>query len=421
VALQNRIVKEYDQDHPTCTNLIVQAYGVERGVDPWLYGEHIDVVGHDLYPINHLLKCPWLASFRLDLAHSWSVHSGNPLWLPEIESGPIGGWVLGPDHYTTAADIRRYDLEAIGHGGKMILYQGYREWDQLPMHWGALIDLDGEPTERYYAAKDINTMVLENHDLFAEAKPVSAEVAILYDQANATAVYGMDALEFMDRSLQGVYRAFWYEGVPVEFVTSKLLSQGAWSKYRMIVMPFMMLVSKACGKFLADFFDKGGTLIGFAKCAMLDERSWYWHQRPGAGLSEVFGLEEIRIRPEKNVAIKPSPDAELFKCVDGAIKGYWHRQDFVLLGGTEILARFSDGAQAVTRHQLGQGSAYYFGTHFDIATLLNDGAGHQQVWRNIFRIHDVRPSFKFEGDQLVDPHLLVKEDKHLCVLANHSS
>jgi len=250
VGWQNRIIKSADTEHPTTTNLVGQLYS-PRGVDQWLYPDMVDAVGFDLYPVTSREQPPYTISLRLDYARSPAVHSGKPFWLPEIESGPIGGWVLGPGQDTTAEDIRRYDLESIAHGAKMILYQGYREWDSLPMHWGALVDLHGEPTERYEAAQQINRMVAANESLFLEAQPVRAQAAILWDHANAVASYGMGGQEFLMQAMQGAYNGLWSHGIPVEFVTPDLLLQGAGEQYRLLLMPFMMLVTESGGKALA--------------------------------------------------------------------------------------------------------------------------------------------------------------------------
>lgn len=418
VAWQNGIIKTSDVEHPTTTNL-VGLMSLPRGVDAWRYPDTVDAVGFDLYPVNRALKEHYWISQSLDYARSPAVHAGKPFWLPEIESGPIGGWVLGPGHATTAQDIRRYNLEAIGHGAKMILYQGYREWDPLPMHWGALVDLHGEPTERYEAARQVNQMVAEHETLFLEAEPVRAQVAILWDQANAIAVYGMGGHEFLLQAVQGVYSALWSQGFPVEFITPELLAAGAGVKYRLILMPFMMLVTKEGGRALADFVARGGTLVAFAKCAMLDGRSWYWHDRPGAGLASLFGVRERLIQKADPVLLLPESNTELFDGAAGPLAGHWHRQDFALADDVDVLARYPDGQPAVTVRSHGAGRAVAFGTHFDVATLLSDDSQHNRVYTNLARMAGVERPFLLNGDAHLDGHLLVRGDERLFIVANH--
>jgi beta-galactosidase GanA len=420
VAWQSGIIKEVDEEHPVTTNL-VRTTDVVFGVDPWLYPETVDALGYDLYPVDRVQDAPYFISLSLDYARAPALHAGQPFWLPEMESGPIGDWVLGPKHATTASDIRRYSLEAIGHGAKMILYQGYREWDPLPMHWGALVDLEGEPTERYDAARQINEMVEEHEALFLEAQPVRAQVALLWDQANANVAYGMAADEFLLDAVRGLYHAFWSEGYPVEFVTPDRLTQSTADPYQLLLMPFQMLVTAETGKALKDFVSGGGTLVSFAKCAMLDGRSWYWHQRPGAGLSELFGVRERLVQQSDAVALSLEPATELFEGVDATLPGHWHRQDFDLAHDVEVLARYSDGEPAATLKRHGGGRAIAFGTHADVAAHASPAAGYGRLYANLAKIAGVERPVAIGGAPDLDGHLLERGNQRLLVLANHGA
>jgi len=423
---QNQIIKESDQAHPTTINLVhlLDAdMGVVRGIDPWRYPDTCDCFGFDLYPVARFKAEPFYTSLQLDYARSPAVHAGMPFWLPEIESGPIGEWVLGPSHATTARDIRRYDLDCIAHSAKMLLYQGYREWDPLPLHWGALVDLNGEPTERYHEASHINRVVQAHEDLFLDAQPPRAQIGILVDQRNAIACLGMGASAMLVQAIKGVYSAYWSQSDAVEFITPELLAQGKGAGYRLLLMPFMMLVTPSCAKAVKDFVAGGGTAIAFAKCGMLNERSWYWHDRPG-GLTDLFGVSETCISKVEAVALAPEPNTQVFDGISDPLHGHWHRQDFAVDGDTQVLARYPDGAPAVTLKRHGQGRAILFGTHFDAAALNPDALGHHRVFANLAAMAGVERPFCLEGGPLLDGHLLNREGQRetgpwLFILINH--
>ena len=84
----------------------------------------------------------------LDLGRSTAEPAGKDFWLLETESGPINGWVMGPHRNVNGKDLYRNVLDAVSQGAKLCLYQGFREWDFQPIHWGGLVDLDGNPTDR---------------------------------------------------------------------------------------------------------------------------------------------------------------------------------------------------------------------------------------------------------------------------------
>jgi beta-galactosidase GanA len=328
--------------------------------------------------------------------------------------------VLGPSHATTARDIRRYDLDCIAHGAKMLLYQGYREWDPLPLHWGALVDLNGEPTERYHEAAHLNRVVRSHERFFLEAQPARAQIGILVDQRNAIASVGMGAAEMLLKAIKGVYYAYWSQSYPVEFITPELLADGKGQGYRLLLMPFMMLVTPTCAQAVTNYVANGGTLVAFAKCGMLNEKSWMWHDRPG-GLTELFGAKETRIAKSDAVALEPSRGTEVFEGVSGPLMGHWHRQDFVLADGAQVLARYSDEAPAVTLNKHGLGRGILFGTHFDVAALAPEASDHWRVFANLAEMAGVERPYRLEGGPLLDGHLLSAADQRemLFILINH--
>jgi hypothetical protein len=164
---------------------------------------------------------------------------------------------------------------------------------------------------------------------------------------------------------------------------------------------------------------------------MLNEKSWYWHDRPG-GLTELFGVGETRIAKSDAVALVPEPNTDLFDAIQGPLKGYWHRQDVKLLGNVQVLARYrtrtesgqSDGAPAVTQNRFGQGCAILFGTHFDIAARDPEAVEHRRVFANLARMAQVERPFRVDGGPLLDGHLLSREGQlqtgpWLFILINH--
>ena len=416
---QNRIIKEVDTTHPTTTNLVHlldMGMGVIRGIDPWLYPDTCDAFGFDLYPIDRFKAEAFYTSLQLDYARSPALHKGKPFWIPEIESGPIGEWVLGPSHTTTARDIRRYNLDCLAHGAKLLLYQGYREWDPLPLHWGALVDLNGEPTERYDEAARLNRLVRAHEDLFVEAQPPRAQVGILVDQRNHIATIGMGAGDMLLKAIKGVYQAYWSQGYPVEFITPELLNDHS-HRYRLLLLPFMMLVTPDCAAALADLVSRGGALAAFAKCGMLNDKSWLWHDRPG-GLTELFGVKESHITKADEIWLAPATDTDVFEGISGPLAGRWHRQDFVVGQNVQVLARYPDGAPAATLNRYGQGQAILFGTHLDVAALPAGAVDQRRALANLAHLAGVERPFELTGSPLFDGHLLARGEERLFILIN---
>ncbi len=423
ITWQNRIIKEIDPVHPTCTNLVhllENDLGVIRGINPWLYPKTCDVFGFDLYPMDFWKQEPNFTSVQLDYARAPALHHDQDFWLPEIESGPIGQWVLGPMHATTPQDIRRYDLDSIAHGAKMLLYQGYREWDPLPLHWGALVDLNGEPTGRYHEAAKINQVLKANQELFLKAQPVRSQIGILVDQKNAIACVGMGASEMLTKGIKGAYYALWSQHYPVEFITPELLAEGKGDQYKLLVMPFLMLVTPLCARAVRKFLEHGGTAVAFAKCGMLDERSWYWHDRPG-GMTDLFGVKETSIERREEIRFDLDPAYPFAEGISSPVAGHWHQQSLLTMDNVSIIGRYPDGTAAATVNAVGAGRAVLFGTHVDVAALNPQALANHQLFDNLAAQAGVVRPFQLQASPLVDGHLLTHRDQRLFILVNHGA
>ncbi len=460
VKRQHDVIKARDQIHPTSTNLVTPLrYELEvnwRGIDHWAVGGVVDVIGYDMYPQKSFKIDPAHSSWFMDWAYSVARHNNRTLWMPELESGPVGGFSAGPLHTTRPGDIKRHMLSCLGHGAKMILFQGYREWNCIPLHWGALVDLDGDPTGRYYAAANVNRVIKENEDFFLDALPAKAGAAIYFTHDNASVLDGQSNESFLYGAVHGIYNALWYEGFNIEFVAPQFLGSTT-ADYDVIFLPFLMHLPQADADKLSDFVERGGTVVGFAKLGHLDEKGWSWNRRPGAGLTSLFGARETYIevfdrmaraendapgsgmgmwgRPtdevdefvesERALAVQVDPTSPLFEGIESdTVQGYWHRQTFELQDDVEVLARFVDGAPAIIRRRHGLGQAILMATHLDIAVVQHDDPATRTLFANLLTMCGVqRPVIVTGADSAyvarrVDAHLL-ELGSQLAVIINN--
>ena len=356
---------------PTMTNVFIWSrhdpFGIWIGQDPWRLAEQVDAIGFDYYPGigERFLREPAYSGFFLDFARSSARHAGVDYWLAEVESGPINGWVLGPDHWTDADDIRRLNADGLGSGANRLLYQGFREWNCIPIHWGALVDLAGEPTERLAAAGEVAHAIEPIAATLPAMTCRPADVAVFHDFDNAIAVAGMAAGPFLLEALTGAYTAFAGAGFEVDFVGVDELEH---LECRLLVLPFTMLLSEAAGAAVERFVAQGGTLLAFAKAATLDGRGWSWDVRPGAGLADVLGVREASVKVDRGpIALVVAATPELPGWEGGEISGAWHRQVLAPYSDTTVLGRFEDGSIGSTFRRHGAGLAIAIGTHLDVA------------------------------------------------------
>lgn len=420
VDWQAKIIKELDIVHPTSTNIFFlksqDPMGVLTGLDQHQMAKVVDYIGYDLYPGsgNKLNKMPEFASMFLDLARSTVLDQGGRFWMMETESGPINGWVLGPSRNVKGFDLKRNIFEAIGHGATMSLYQGWREWDFQPIHWGAIVDLDGLPTERTEAAAWIGKTVQAVEEI-GQAKVAPRKVAIVISRENAIVLNGMGQETFLMEALRGTYRGLWDQSFGVDFLTTTQVEEGLAENYQMIFTPFLTVLPEETGAALSAYVQQGGVLVGSSRLGMLTERGWYQHVIPGSGLDQTFGIRAFDTNAGQDPVV----------CYRGKnYQGAWHQDEIqVLHDRVEVLARFIDESPAVTKNIFGKGTAYFVGTHPGNGVLQ----GSDLFWdlvRDIAVEHGIRPEVEVQYtnrmNREIDVHRLEEGESTLLVVTAYA-
>lgn len=367
VKWQNALIKKYDTEHLTTTNIFFlksqDPFGVLTGLDQFEMAKAVDVIGYDIYPGsgNKTESMPEFSSMCLDMGRSTADLTGRDYWLLETESGPINGWVLGPSRNVTGKDLYRNVLDAFSHGAKVSLYQGFREWDFQPIHWGGLVDLDGEATERLESAAGIGMLLKRMEEVIESGHTEKAKIAIGICKENAILLKGMNQEKFLHTALRGAYRVFWENYYQVDFVCQDMLTPENLKAYKAVYLPFFAYLTEEMADGLAQYIEQGGILIGTARLGMLGKHGWYNHRMPCFSLEKAFGIDT------REAVSNVTPGITYRR---KNYKGCWHQERIILEEPeVEVLARFGDDTPAVTCHKYGAGKAIYFGTHPDAAYL----------------------------------------------------
>ncbi len=432
VRMQHDLIKAYDPQQLTMHNLydcLRPDLGARNEPNHWDIGGITDIIGHDIYPSeNNFRKDPSFSSWFFDFAYSVAHHNHKTMWVPELESGPIGGFSAGPNFATGPLDIKRFNIACLGHGAKCMLYQGYRDWNFIPLTWGALVDFHGEPTARYHAAAEVCRVVREHEDFFLDALPPQAQIALYHSHENVIVLDGQANEKFLYRALRGAHTALWEAGYTLQFVEPRFLGADT-AQYKVIVLPFVMHLPQSHADGLREFVAGGGTLVGFAKLGHVDEKGWAWNDRPGAGLTTLFGAKETHIEvfreSHRKLTIQVEPGNPLFEGIEAeTIQGYWHRQEFELADDVDALARFVDGAPAILRRPYGKGYAVLVATQLDMAYWEARDPALRQLFDNLMRLSGVHKDVlvsSVEADyarRRVDAHLLSNGAQHAVLVNN---
>ena len=151
-------------------------------------------------------------------------------------------------------------------------------------------------------------------------------------------------------SMLGYYRALFSTNTPVDFVHIDEIGR---KPYKLIILPYPLMISQRAAQTLVDFVRGGGALVSEARLGWNDERGRAKDVIPGFGLNEVCGCRET--------AIQTTPSGKVD--VDVGFKGFVYQES---LDGNAI-AHFADGSNAIVTNNFGKGRMMTIGTFLGTA------------------------------------------------------
>jgi len=396
--------------------------------DDWKMAEQVDVWGTSSYPKHGFAHIDHVRiGAGLDATRSASSSKGKPFWIGEHQCGHgVAGLKLGEP--VTEEDIRLWTWSMIAHGARGI---NYYHW--YPMRWGfestgyGMANLDGTPTHRAESAGAMAMVIDKYAGLFLDSQPPKAEVAILYNILSQI----MLLICFEKRSwlptesLIGVYRALLERNIPVDFIHLDDVTEGKLERYRLLFMPFSLMMPRAACTKIAEFVEKGGTVVADSRCAWNEDTGWSAEEIPGFGLSKVFGCTEKWIKscekPEIRVT-ENNPATPLLSAGD-KLTGAFYEEALNTLPNGKAIAEFSDGSPAIVVSRYGKGKAAYAGTCLGMAYEQNRDVNIGRLlkgfaeWTGISSPVEVS---EVPEDQPIEARLLEGNGLHFLFGFNHS-
>lgn len=421
VRWQQGLLKKIDPQHPTSVNTFnfkgYDRFGTFTGLDQWQLVKETDHVGYDLYPGtgNKLATRPEHNSIFLDHGRSVNAAWGKDFWIHELESGPVGGWVLGPEYNTGTVDILRNGFECLGHGVKLMLYMGWKEWEYQSLGWGGVVTLESEPRKHFDAVSQLGSFISKNSKFLLAAQVTKGEAAIVESKANAIFFRGIDQEEALFHAQRGAYSALHELGYRVDFITPEQLQNGYAKDYKVICLPLMALTDDLTNQALLDCAQGGAVVVGFSRCGMMDQRGWYRRRHPVPQLAEIFGHTVTEVDRADNLLIS-------FESRD-----YPGTQNFEKLtcgDSAEILAVSQCGFPAVTANPVGKGWGLYFATMADYGYGRDSNPFLKRVLAAFLQQQleiypEVRLDYPNRLRRELDPHVLEGEDRTMVIITNY--
>lgn len=345
-------LREITPDIPITTNFM----RMYDGIDYQKFAKHLDLVSWDNYPA-------WDRGFNLSEAEEVafvhdafrSMRDGQPFFM--MESTPsLVNW--HPVNKLPKPGMQELSsIQSVAHGADSVQYFQWRKskGGHEKFH-GAVVDHCGHENTRVFGEVAHLGTVLEKLGDVVGGKTES-KVAVIYDWENGWAVKHFCGFNNVNRNYLGEcvkwYAPFRKKGISVDVIPM----DADFSKYDIIIAPFLYMLKDGTGKRIADYVENGGAFVTTYLSGMVDKNDLcFLGGFPGDGLDKVFGIwaEETDSLPEgiKNAA-----------SYGGKIYEVEHICDIIHARGAKALGEyrkdFYAGMPAVTENNYGKGKAYY--------------------------------------------------------------
>jgi beta-galactosidase len=374
--------------------------------DDFKMSANADAFGTSLYPKHAESTHPWsyeMLDAGLDFTRSAGHSLGKGFWIGELQAGQ------GVTGMRIAEPVDSHDEEfwlwqAVAHGAKEIaIYAWYPMNSGYESNGYGLINLDGTLTSRAHAAgevaKDIESA---GSDLLA-AQPAQAQVAVLFNRLSYMVGGSESSLSKLGNatrdSLMGLHRAFLQEQIPVDFVDPADVLHDRLGRYKILFLPFPVMISKSVTEGITRFIEHGGTVVAEARLAWNDARGFSSDEIPGMGLAKVFGAREKVMRPVEKPQIVRDPNPGQSDWASGTkVVADAFEEDLEPLPGAHVLAHFEDGAPAIVENRCGKGKAVLVGSFLAMSYERHQEQSAKQVLLSLARDAGVKAEVTVSGD-----------------------
>ncbi|WP_234572066.1 beta-galactosidase [Rhodohalobacter sp. 614A] len=435
-AIRDADMQHVVTSHAAVSSIIISPHMGEGATDDFLMADAVDYYGVSLYPKhNHPDRHwpAWRVMNMMDFSRSANIDN-NGWYVGELQAGK-GTIALLVSDPVTPGDHNVWAWTAISKGARGINIYAYHPMSSGYESGGyGLINQDGSLTDRARNAGKIAQIVTKNKDLFLKSKPVPAQVALVYNplsQMVGGAQRRADYPSGHHDSLIGYYRVFAENNIDVDFIHREDLENKDLSQYKLVILPWSMMLTDEAANGLKRFVENGGYAVAEARTAWNDERGYASERIPGMGLTEVFGVYEDQVWMREEDLDFPLIDrqhpATIPLGAGGKLTGFLYGSSFKPYAGSEIdiLATFGlTGKPALTVHKYGNGEAMMIGTFLGLANHPELKPGNAAFIKGLADWAGVNQKVTSSHDgsesAIVDIQLQENEDGYLLFAINHA-
>ncbi len=415
-------IRDGDPSHPVLAHSVVLSpvmVGGEseyeqalcRGND-WEMATRLDAFGISNFPAWFHTDVP---EYGMRVECGRSAAGERPFWICELQGGAArnGLGVMDP----VPADLQQSWIWAgYGRGAKAVSFWCWRDevFGRESSGFGVIGD-DGHAADRREALRHTTSVLEEHAELLDAYRPEPARVAVLFEPVNHQldwAANGNPCTSSKD-SITGYLLGLERLQIPYDVLAASHLP--ALDSYRVILMPWTMIVRPEVGDALVPWVRAGGTLLVETELDAYDRLGFYRYpdERPFAA---ALGIRGAGRRPIGTETVLP------FKLDDvhGELRPATWLEPIDAADAGEQAATSSHGA-VLLRRALGAGTVVASGTHLGLAYRQERYAGFESLLHALVAGADALPVLRCSAadGQLVQWRVGPSGTDRLLFVTNH--
>ncbi|MGW2460801.1 beta-galactosidase [Streptomyces sp. NPDC001761] len=345
---------------PVTTNFMT-ALSQCDSMDYWAWGREVDLVTNDHYLITDGRRTHVNLAMAADLTRS--VAGGSPWLLLEHSTSGVNWQPRNPAK--APGQMARNSLAHVARGSEGAMFFQWRQSRRgAEKFHSAMLPHGGTDTRVWREVVELGSSM----GALAEIRGTrtEADAAVLWDWqswwAQNLAWRPSEDHDPRERA-DSFYETLYDRHLTIDFAHP----EADLSRYPLVVVPALYLMTRAAGNNVRAYVENGGTLVVSYFSGIVDEHDAVHEGAYPGALREVLGLTVEEFSPllqDERVRLTGPDGSEL----TGEV---W--TEFVVPRGADTVWTYADGLTAgrpaVTRHRLGRGTAWYVSTRLDAQGL----------------------------------------------------
>jgi len=427
------VLLKYDSVHQVNSNPVGTPWADfhnfgNYSVDNWVFTKYNDINGVSYYPDgwereNNLNSYPaWLHNLAFNTIRS---ASGNKDYiLTEMFTNTQNGLAL--NGYLDKNAISNIAWTALSNDCKGIIFWKWEPFRRGRQSLGrGLTAIDGELASRGEGVKDIGRVLNKYGDILLKARLNKPEVAIMMDMVGLLKTLEQtnepSTSKFMYESNAGLFKALSEENITSDMLRTDLpLNLEKLKQYKIIFLPFQIVVRKEIADLLKEYVRQGGYVVADARTGTIDEFDYAYRKSPGAGLDELFNATSNDWFGKKGF-FTVNMNSEIDK-VAYNFDGKYFRDKLITGKNIQVLGKFTDdNSSAVVMNEYGKGKAILSAVPLGASYYINPGNHVKETIMDFVNKAGVLPNAKFISNENynLDMKIHSDEDEKIIYVINH--